>query len=165
MVESKKLCALHDQMVRRWGRCVCAHPVNTAWPAAHPPPEVVETPSIRNGKPVVSAPRKRKHIVTAAQRMAWELAEAARIRRDAIKRGAPTDPSDKIIRMAVYLRDAGRCQICGRPLNPDVIGVTQDHDPARMTLDHVTPISKGGRHTYDNVQAACKECNFEKGDT
>jgi 5-methylcytosine-specific restriction endonuclease McrA len=147
-------------MVRRWGRCVCAHPVNTAWPAAHPPPDTSPLPAISE---YVS--RKEKRVIAAAQwQRAWELGEAARIRRAAIKRGAPNNPSNKIIRMAVYLRDAGRCQLCGRPLNPDIKGVTSHDDPDRMTLDHTVPISKGGTHTYDNVRAACMDCNTEKGD-
>lgn len=95
--------------------------------------------------------------------MAWERGEASRIRRAAIKRGAPNAPANKILRMAVYLRDAGRCQLCGRPLKPDVPGVV-GHDPDRMTMDHTIPVSKGGRHTYGNVRAACKGCNTEKGD-
>lgn len=164
MAEPEKLCALHDQMVRRWGRCVCATPVNTAWPAAHPPPDIIEAQALCDGKPIVSAPRKSRHIVTVAQRYAYELGEASRIRRAAIKRGAPTDPSHRILRTAVYLRDAGRCQMCGRPLNPDVIGVTADDDPDRMTMDHIIPVSKGGRHTYENVRASCKPCNLEKAD-
>jgi 5-methylcytosine-specific restriction endonuclease McrA len=119
---------------------------------------------LHDGKLAVSAPRSSRYIVTVAQRYAFELSEASRIRRKAMKRGAPNNPSHKILRMAVYLRDAGRCQICGRPLNPDVRGVTQDDDPDRMTMDHVIPVSKGGTHTYDNVRAACYECNSEKGD-
>ncbi|OQW46102.1 MAG: hypothetical protein A4S09_16845 [Proteobacteria bacterium SG_bin7] len=32
-----------------------------------------------------------------------------------------------------------------------------------MTIDHVVPISKGGRHEWDNVVAACGQCNNRKG--
>lgn len=32
------------------------------------------------------------------------------------------------------------------------------------TLDHIIPLSKGGTHTYDNVQPAHAHCNFMKGD-
>lgn len=35
---------------------------------------------------------------------------------------------------------------------------------AKLTLDHVIPLSKGGKHSKDNVVAACAHCNSSKGD-
>lgn len=32
-----------------------------------------------------------------------------------------------------------------------------------LTMDHVTPVSKGGPHTQSNVVPACKSCNSRKG--
>jgi len=32
------------------------------------------------------------------------------------------------------------------------------------TMDHVIPRSKGGPHTWENVVAACRKCNFKKAD-
>lgn len=35
--------------------------------------------------------------------------------------------------------------------------------PARdLTMDHIVPISKGGRSTKNNVVPCCKDCNSEK---
>ena len=31
------------------------------------------------------------------------------------------------------------------------------------TIDHLTPLSKGGGNTLDNLVIACKTCNHEKG--
>ncbi len=31
-----------------------------------------------------------------------------------------------------------------------------------LSLDHIIPISKGGKHTKDNVQALCLQCNLKK---
>ena len=59
------------------------------------------------------------------------------------KRTAP------LSRRAVFARDQGRCQYCGR---------------AAESIDHVIPRSKGGSHTWDNVVGCCRRCNTYKGD-
>jgi 5-methylcytosine-specific restriction endonuclease McrA len=55
-------------------------------------------------------------------------------------------------RAAVMLRDAYTCQYC--------------HDtPSRheLTVDHVLPRSRGGRHDWSNLVTACQACNHKKG--
>lgn len=52
--------------------------------------------------------------------------------------------------MAVYARDKGRCGICGITVYGD------------FHIDHVIPLSKGGEHSYANVQVAHPKCNQEK---
>jgi 5-methylcytosine-specific restriction endonuclease McrA len=32
----------------------------------------------------------------------------------------------------------------------------------KLTMDHVTPLSKGGEHTAENIVPACKSCNSKK---
>ena len=34
--------------------------------------------------------------------------------------------------------------------------------PAELTLDHVVPVSRGGKSSKGNCVAACKECNSQK---
>ncbi len=34
--------------------------------------------------------------------------------------------------------------------------------PKELTMDHVVPVSRGGRSTKGNVVPACKECNNKK---
>lgn len=71
---------------------------------------------------------------------------------------------DKSITLKALIdRDGGVCQICGKPTNGD--DITNGHI-GRMypTLDHIIPLSKGGSHTWDNVQLAHMCCNAGKCD-
>jgi 5-methylcytosine-specific restriction endonuclease McrA len=52
-------------------------------------------------------------------------------------------------RRAVFARDHHRCQYCGSPAE---------------NIDHVVPRSRGGRHIWENVVAACRPCNARKED-
>lgn len=52
----------------------------------------------------------------------------------------------------VYLRDQYRCSYCEKLL--------QKKD---CTLDHVLPISKGGKTTFENTVTSCGPCNASKG--
>jgi len=54
-------------------------------------------------------------------------------------------------RKNVLLRDNYRCQYCG-----------EIFAPSQLTLDHVKPLSHGGKTQWDNVVAACKDCNIRK---
>lgn len=72
--------------------------------------------------------------------------------------GVAYEPIDRI---AVFQRDGWRCQICGRSTPRSLLG--QCTNPKQPTLDHRQPVSKGGPHTYANVQCACRECNTRKG--
>ena len=61
----------------------------------------------------------------------------------------PYQRTAPLSRRAVFARDAGCCQYCGR---------------AAESIDHVVPRSKGGPHTWENVVACCRRCNTYKGD-
>jgi 5-methylcytosine-specific restriction endonuclease McrA len=59
----------------------------------------------------------------------------------------------RFTRRNIFHRDRNRCQYCGRVF------------PQReLNLDHVVPLSKGGKSTWDNVVCACIPCNTRKGD-
>lgn len=45
-----------------------------------------------------------------------------------------------------------RCAMCGMKF-------TEDISP---TIDHILPLSKGGNHSSDNIQALCHSCNSKK---
>ncbi len=56
-------------------------------------------------------------------------------------------------RFNVFLRDHFDCQYCGG-----------NYHSEELTFDHVTPRSRGGRTTWENVVTACQGCNLRKGD-
>lgn len=63
----------------------------------------------------------------------------------------------------VIERDHGICQICG--LYVDKTDIDRGHIKRMYpTVDHIIPLSKGGTHTWDNVQLAHMMCNAGKCD-
>lgn len=60
----------------------------------------------------------------------------------------------------LYIRDKGICRICGEPVAYD----KTPQDPMGATIDHIIPISKGGKHHMGNCQLAHRRCNSLKGD-
>jgi 5-methylcytosine-specific restriction endonuclease McrA len=53
----------------------------------------------------------------------------------------------------MYLRDLYQCQYC-----------EDTFDFQDLTIDHVTPISQGGKTEWTNCVTSCKACNFKKAD-
>lgn len=66
----------------------------------------------------------------------------------------------KYSRANVYLRDDFTCQL------QTTWRCKEQHGKVKLselTLDHVVPRSSGGKTTWANVCASCKECNSQKG--
>jgi 5-methylcytosine-specific restriction endonuclease McrA len=59
-------------------------------------------------------------------------------------------PRVRLTRREIFLRDHYTCQYCGIK--------TRD-----LTIDHVIPRHRGGRHTWENLVSACRSCNHRKG--
>ena len=59
-------------------------------------------------------------------------------------------PRVKLSRREVFARDGHTCQYCG--------ALSRD-----LTIDHVVPKHRGGRHEWENLVAACRACNHRKG--
>ncbi len=58
-------------------------------------------------------------------------------------------PKMRLSRREVFNRDRHTCQYCGRQTR-------------ELTLDHVVPRHRGGRHDWENLVSACKKCNHRK---
>ena len=56
-------------------------------------------------------------------------------------------------RRNLFLRDDFTCQYCGRRASAE-----------RLSIDHVTPRSRGGRTSWENCVLACVSCNARKAD-
>ena len=52
------------------------------------------------------------------------------------------------VRTKVLLRDGARCRRCRTPVN--------------LEVDHIIPVSKGGRTEESNLQTLCRRCNRAK---
>jgi 5-methylcytosine-specific restriction endonuclease McrA len=59
-------------------------------------------------------------------------------------------PRVKLTKREIFRRDNYTCQYCGR-------------QAAHLTIDHVEPRHRGGGHRWDNLVAACQQCNRHKG--
>lgn len=58
----------------------------------------------------------------------------------------------------VFERDGWICQLCFEPVDKHLVG----REPMAKSLDHILPLSKGGLHSYANVQLAHFGCNAAK---
>ena len=58
---------------------------------------------------------------------------------------------DANTRREVYERQGGKCAICGKPFDIEV-----------MEADHITPWVEGGRTIASNCQMLCRDCNRRK---
>jgi 5-methylcytosine-specific restriction endonuclease McrA len=61
----------------------------------------------------------------------------------------PSGRSLPVSRRGVLRRDNNRCGYCGG---------------SAATIDHITPRSRGGKDSWENLTACCLKCNNEKGD-
>ena len=59
--------------------------------------------------------------------------------------------SVEISRKNILVRDNYKCQYCGK-------------QSKSLTVDHVLPKFRSGQDTWENLVAACKNCNQTKGE-
>jgi len=59
-------------------------------------------------------------------------------------------PRVRLNKREILRRDGYRCQYCGQQM-------------PNLTVDHVIPRHRGGEHRWENLVAACPQCNRRKG--
>ncbi len=87
--------------------------------------------------------------------------ERARDRRHAgkVARRSRLGTVDLVVRKAIYERDGWQCQLCHQPVRQGL----RSPNPRSASLDHIVPVSLGGKHERANVQLAHLRCNNLKG--
>ena len=53
----------------------------------------------------------------------------------------------------IWLRDSGKCQYTGKELRPN-----------EGNIDHIIPVSRGGKNTWENCVLSCRQVNQKKAD-
>jgi 5-methylcytosine-specific restriction endonuclease McrA len=124
-----------------------------------------ERPDVREGRRRASAarPHHPKPILTpeqraqskrrANERYAKSEKMKAKKRRDYARRKAALVPERRVTAedwLEIVERHKHRCHYCGKR--------------KVLTLDHVVPISRGGKHVKENIVPACRSCNSTKKD-
>lgn len=95
----------------------------------------------------------REYCGALCRRRAFDKTERKRAR----EMGAAYEP---VKRVDLFSRDGWKCQICGASTPRRLMGKV---DPRAPEVEHRVPLSKGGAHTYENCQTACRSCNIRKG--
>ena len=112
--------------------------------------------------------RKRKGVIFCSTRCSdkhgWRINDIRR--RKKLKENGIIEWDINIERL--IKRDGQVCEICGGDVNLKDFHYTEEgHFIARdkyPSIDHIKPVSKGGTHTWDNVQLAHRQCNSFKCD-
>lgn len=80
-------------------------------------------------------------------------------RKEIKRKQARTKQSYEITVRSLYNRDSGICWICGGMCNINADGKSNDYP----SIDHIIPVSLGGKDEWDNVRLAHRICNSLRG--
>lgn len=68
------------------------------------------------------------------------------------------------IRRKVWERAGGCCELCGKRLTRFRSQLRLMEDDELGHIDHLRPVSMGGRHTLANLRLICETTNLSRGD-
>ena len=107
-------------------------------------------------KPIEAASRLRNAVGQKALYKKWASANQDKRRAHEMARRARKHAAfvEKVNPVVVFDRDRGMCGICREPVDRN----------EKWHIDHVVPLSKGGQHSYANVQLSHATCNCKKHD-
>ncbi len=120
-----------------------------AWYAKHHEKVIAKVRRWQASNPATEERRKRHNVVGAK----WSSRNpAARALNEQRRRARIAGVGGNVTReewRAILERHDHKCAYCGSPND--------------ITMDHVIPISRGGRHVAENLVPACRPCNSRKG--
>lgn len=109
------------------------------------------------GRIFISPQKNRKYCSEECQKKAYD--KIHEIRRRTRKR-INGDADYSISLSKLCKRDHGICAICGEKVNMKADPNSNEYG----SIDHIIPLAKGGKHTWDNVQLTHRICNSNKRD-
>ena len=92
-------------------------------------------------------PKEQEFIQAVTQRIA--IPEVIRY----LNYGKIPKVSFRLSRQSIYNRDDYTCYLCG-----------EQYSEGKLSIDHIVPLSRGGRNSWENMATCCKRCNWDKGD-
>lgn len=114
------------------------------------------------GKAVGKSRTRPKDVCSPTCRKKTEAALANKLRAKIVREHKKKDTAvESVSPMKVFKQANWKCQWCGVDTPREKRGTYEDCAPE---LDHIIPLSRGGSHTYANVQCLCRKCNGRKGD-
>lgn len=159
-IQAKKLCATHYGRLQRHGDsnhdyfAVAREKRNTICPQCESSFYSKRTRTQRRGvycSTPCRALSRRVHTDAVAERRAHTQVRAAREK---------TGKIGPVRKLDIFERDGWTCYLCAKPtLRPPY----EWRQAAAPSLDHATPLAKGGTHTPDNLITAHRGCNTKKG--
>lgn len=140
-VYAKQLCSTHYQRLRRYGRLEAIQPNRE--PTGHCYRCGDETGKVYCSSKCASAATSKKYNESERGREARQDVKHRRRARITASSRLPRGWKSRLLELYP------QCLVCG----------TEDN----LTVDHIVPLSRGGTHTFDNLQTLCAHHNCVKG--